>query len=198
MESHLLYEKQLTQGMFQVYSACPPFAVKTVKQVHSDIVVPEKEANSEAEADGIIGSSDSPLAVLTADCLPIVLMGKNLHAVIHAGWKGLQNNILGDTQIKAMNPTHAFLGPHIRVHNYEVQTDFKKNFPGSHSFLADKDQLFFDLTKEVTMQLKTFYPNIEISDCDICTFTNEHFASFRRNKTQKRNWNVFIPKGHLA
>lgn len=198
MESHLLYEKKLTQGMFQVYSERPSFAVKTVKQVHSDIVVPENQANSEAEADGIIGSSDSPLAVLTADCIPIILMGKNSHAVIHAGWKGLQNNILADIQIKSMNPTHAFLGPHIRVSNYEVQTDFKNNFPESHSFLIDKNQVFFDLTKEVTMQLKSLYPNIEISDCDICTFTNENFASFRRNKTKKRNWNIFIPKGHLA
>lgn len=198
MESHLLYEKKLALGMFQVYSERPSFAVKIVKQVHSNIVVNENEANMEVEADGLIGSSDSPLAVLTADCIPLVLIGKNSHAVVHAGWKGLHNNILGHQQIKSMNPTYVLLGPHIRVSNYEVQTDFKNNFPGSYSFLEKKNQLFFDLTKEVITQLKTLYPNIEISDCDICTYANEHFASFRRNKTQNRNWNVFIPKGHLS
>ena len=195
MESQLLYERKLPSGIFQVYSDRPIFAVKTVKQIHSDLVVDENQAG--CAADGIWGTSDAPIAVLTADCIPLVLIGKNSHAVIHAGWKGLENKILQHALIKEMYPLYAFIGPHIRVSQYEVQKDFKNNFPGSSSFLEINNQLFFDLTKEVTEQLKKLYPQIEISDCEICTYTNNNFASYRRNKTPARNWNVFIPKGHL-
>lgn len=192
MESHLLYEKKLTTGMFQVYSAKPVFPVKTVNQTHSDIIVMENEAS--VEADGIIGISNAPLAVLTADCIPLVFIGENSHAVVHAGWKGLQNNILGHTILRNMNPFFVLIGPHICKSHYEVQKDFKNSFPGSHSFIEKNDRIYFDLTKEATTQLKKIYPNIEISDCGICTFENEKFASFRRDKTVKRNWNIFIPK----
>jgi len=37
------------------------------------------------------------LAVRTADCLPIVLAGPGVVAVIHAGWRGLAQGILGKT-----------------------------------------------------------------------------------------------------
>ncbi len=196
MKSHLLFETKLPRGIFQVYSAKPEFDVLTVKQIHSNIILNELQAGNEGDA--LIGTTELNLAILTADCLPIVILGKKSHAVIHAGWKGLQNNILGNSHIVEMNPLMAYIGPHIRVNQYEVQTDFKNNFPTSDSFLKIENKLFFDLTLEVRTQLKKLYPEIEIQDCGICTFSNELFASFRRNKTTDRNWNIYLPKGNLA
>jgi copper oxidase (laccase) domain-containing protein len=196
MESHLLFEKKIIGGTFKAYSARPTFEILTVKQIHSDLVRCEKEAG--LEGDGLIGSSHSPIAVLTADCIPLVLVGEKSHAVIHAGWKGLKNRILSNPLIKEMNPNYAFIGPHIRIDQYEVQADFKLNFPQSTSFKEIDNKIYFDLTKEVTGQLQNIYPQITIEDCGICTFKNEQFSSFRRNKTPHRNWNIYLPEGHLA
>jgi YfiH family protein len=194
MESYLLFDRKLLRGSFQVYSERPDFAVKTVKQIHSNIVVIEN--NSLEEADGIISSTDYPLAILTADCIPLVLIGEKSHAVIHAGWKGLQTKIINHPLIKEMNPIFAFIGPHIRASQYEVQKEFKANFPDSKSFVEKNGNIFFDLTHEIKSQLLDSYPKIKITDCEIDTLTNESFASFRRNKTTKRNWNIYNPKGH--
>jgi YfiH family protein len=194
MESKLLFEKKLVRGTFRVYSDRPNFNLKTVKQIHSDIVLSEN--NSEMDGDGMIGTSQYPLAVLTADCLPVVLLGENSHAIIHAGWKGVQSKILGHKLLKEMNPIQAFIGPHICVDNYEVQSDFKNNFPNSKSFFENKNKICFDLTKEVNIQLKNLYPNIAILDSNICTFSNVQYHSYRRDKTTNRNWNVYIPEGN--
>jgi YfiH family protein len=194
MESHLLFEKKIIGGTFKVYSHQPSFQVLSLKQIHSDIVRTEVEAG--LEGDGLIGSTNTPLAVLTADCIPLVMIGKNTHAIIHAGWKGLQNNILANPLIKEMKPFYAYIGPHIRSIHYEVQEDLKDNFPRSHSFLNIDHKVFFDLTKEITQQLKDIYQDIKIEDCQICTFSNQNFSSFRRNKTPNRNWNIYIPEGH--
>ena len=196
MSVQLLFEKQLSRGKFQVYSDQPSFFTITVKQTHSDIVLQETEA-SQKEADGIIGNSNKPLGVLTADCIPIVLIGSHEHAIIHAGWAGLEKKILANPIVQKMKPTEAFIGPHIRTLNYEVQTDFKKHFPDSNSFKEYENKLFFNLTNEVTDQLQNFYPKISISDCEICTFSDKNFNSYRRNKTTKRNWNLYLPEGHL-
>jgi len=38
-----------------------------------------------------------PIGVFTADCLPILLWGDDVQAAIHAGWKGTNRNIVGET-----------------------------------------------------------------------------------------------------
>lgn len=193
MNARLLYEIKLVKGTFRVYSERPDFLVTKLTQIHSNLVLDEEIAEGK-EADGILGNSTKPMAVLTADCIPLVLIGANSHAIIHAGWQGLQKKILENTFIKQMKPTHAFIGPHIRVNHYEVQTDFRNNFLNSaSSFLEQNNQLFFDLTKEITFQLQTHFTEIIISDCNICTFSDKNFNSYRRNKTTERNWNIYIP-----
>ena len=36
------------------------------------------------------------LVVLTADCLPVVLAGREAVAVLHAGWRGLAGGVLAE------------------------------------------------------------------------------------------------------
>lgn len=63
------------------------------------------------------------LAVRTADCAPIVLLGQESVAVVHAGWRGLLGGVVERT-VSAMRelgdePRAAHLGPCIRVGCYE-------------------------------------------------------------------------------
>lgn len=43
----------------------------------------------------ITGEPYVALAVVTADCLPVALVGRDVAAMVHAGWRGLAADILG-------------------------------------------------------------------------------------------------------
>ncbi|MGZ3808023.1 MAG: polyphenol oxidase family protein, partial [Bacteriovorax sp.] len=187
-EAPLVFEKELPRGKFCVYQTRPAFNLLKVKQTHSDIVLNENNCN-DIEADGMVGSSPVPMAILTADCLPIVLLGESEHAFVHAGWRGLHNEILNSDLIKKIKPFYAFIGPHISVMNYEVQPDFKKYFSSPRAFTESEGKIFFNLSIVAREQLATFYPGIQIEESGLCTFSDERLHSFRRNKTTERNWN---------
>ena len=187
----LVFKKELPRGQFCVYQSRPDFDLICLKQIHSTIALDEKNCH-DREADAIIGDSSTPKAILTADCLPIVLLGEKEHAIVHAGWRGLANEILKNDLIKKIKPNYAFIGPAISVLHYEVQADFKNNFSHHQNFLDRDGKLYFDLSKMACAQLLD-YPNIEIEHSEICTFSNENFHSYRRNKTTERNWNIYLP-----
>lgn len=189
----LVFEKALPRGRFCVFKTRPDFNLIKVKQTHSSIALNESECDGIKEADAMFGKSDIPMAILTADCLPIVLIGKDSHAFIHAGWKGLQNNILKNEFIKNINPYYAFIGPHISALNYEVQIDFKNNFNDPEAFGQKDGKLFFSLLHVAKTQLESTYKGITIEESGICTFLDSNFHSYRRNKTKERNWNIYIP-----
>lgn len=72
------------------------------------------------EVDGHLTASASlPLAVFTADCLPVALAGPGGVAMLHCGWRGLAAGILADGA-EAIGATHAAIGPGIGPCCYEV------------------------------------------------------------------------------
>ena len=196
----LIFKKELPRGHFCVYQSRPEFDFTSVKQTHSSIVQNQhdvQKADLPKEADGMVGSSVVPMAILTADCLPILLLGKNDHAFVHAGWRGLQKEILSHNLIQKIGPQYVFIGPHISVNYYEVQPDFRDNFKNistdSKVFIEKEGKIFFNLAIVARLQLESLYPGIKIEDSGSCTFQDERFHSYRRNKTLERNWNIYIP-----
>lgn len=193
-DANVTFEAPLLRGRFLVYNQKPSLDLMSVKQTHSNIVHSEENCHHLLEGDGIIGTSSNPKAILTADCLPIVLIGQNGHAVIHAGWKGLSNKILLNDLVKSISPTYAFIGPHIRQDQYEVQADFLAHFPDNLSaFKNINSKIYFDMALTASQQLADHYKNIVIEDCNLCTLLDSKFHSYRRNQTPNRNWNVYIP-----
>jgi YfiH family protein len=97
--------------------------VQWLEQVHGVRVV---EAGLEAlpEADAVWTSRPGQvLAVLTADCLPVVLadLAGQAIAAAHGGWRGLVDGILAETvQAMPVQPEIAWLGPAIGSDVYEV------------------------------------------------------------------------------
>jgi YfiH family protein len=89
------------------------------------------------EGDALITDQKNiPIAVLTADCAPILLFDKNTRtiAAIHAGWKGALKGIIANV-VKFMQKKgssskdiSATVGPCIAARNYEVKQDFIKKF----------------------------------------------------------------------
>jgi len=105
-----------------------------LRQVHGDRVV-EVDAPGEwtgAEADAAVTvAPGAVLAVHTADCAPVVLLGPGGVGVAHAGWRGLAGGVLEET-VRAMNVAPdrilAWLGPAIGPDSFEVGPEVREAF----------------------------------------------------------------------
>lgn len=83
------------------------------------------------ESDGVIADSDSPVAVYTADCLPVLFADTRQHlvAAVHAGLKGTLGGVL-ESAIDALlergartDTLYAVIGPAIGPCCYELGSD---------------------------------------------------------------------------
>lgn len=103
-----------------------------LNQTHSVDVI-DADVEGLRSADGAYTNhTDVVLAVLTADCLPIVIVdrkGTEL-AVVHAGWRGLAGGIVENAVRRFSNNggLQAWLGPAIGPLAFEVGEDVKTAF----------------------------------------------------------------------
>ena len=166
-------------------------------QVHSNkfIYINDKyQFKKKPEVDAIITNQRKlPIAVLTADCAPILICdnNKNMIAVIHAGWKGAYKDIIKKV-IKFMikkgcnlgNMTAA-VGPCIAVKNYEIKQDFKKKFLKKNNknkifFKKVKNKNYFNLNKYIYSQLQNLkVKNIDVINKDTFNEKNNFFSARR-------------------
>ena len=195
---NMIYKEQLSFGFFETHSSQPKYPnLHHVQQVHGTNIVklPNTKNTSEIQGDGLyydLGTKTYKLAILTADCMPVVILGKQGHAFIHAGWQGLSRGIFKTKEIQEIKPYFFFIGPHIQQRSYEVKADFKKNFPHSRNFMDIQGKLHFSLKGEAIDQIHKIYPLSFVESSNICTYEDKHFHSYRRDKTEKRNWNIFM------
>lgn len=117
-----------------------PASPRWLNQVHGVAVQrfsaldPHAHASVESAADAAV--TDAPgvvLAVLTADCLPVVFCTVDGHeiAVAHAGWRGLCGGVLEATVAALHAPASqvlAWLGPAAGPNAYEVGAEVRDAF----------------------------------------------------------------------
>jgi YfiH family protein len=178
--------------------------VIVMQQIHSGnvSVITHTQQKRIAEIDGLVTNQKNiPLAVLTADCLPIMLYDHKNYVVgiSHAGYRGLLNHIVEHTLEKFVsnfnsNPEDILvgIGPSIETMCYEVGKEvideFENVFPALKNMYVKKDGKFYlDLRKialQCLMQQGILEEHIEIMD--ICTKCDEHFYSYRGGDKNKR------------
>jgi YfiH family protein len=102
-------------------------------QVHGTTVSVAGETSA-AEADAAIARHPAAVvAVLTADCLPILLCARSGEeiAAIHGGWRGLAGGVLTTTlsqMVTAPDALIAWLGPAISKSAFEVGDEVRQAF----------------------------------------------------------------------
>jgi purine-nucleoside/S-methyl-5'-thioadenosine phosphorylase / adenosine deaminase len=110
-----------------------------LEQVHgTDIVDVERAASrsAPARADGAVARTRGRVcAVLTADCLPVLLASRagDVVGIAHAGWRGLAGGVIEATLERMAAPPAevvAWLGPGISQSAYEVGQDVYDAFVG--------------------------------------------------------------------
>ena len=169
-------------------------AIVSMSQTHStNIEVINNKKLVYSNVDGIFSCNKNyVLQVKTADCLPIFFIHKhdNIFGVIHAGWKGLKNGIISKStkllrgHINDFNEITAFIGPSISQKNYEVKNEFIDYF-GNEFIDKVEDKYFCNLKGIARFQLQKLGIK-NVVDCNQCTYENENYHSYRRNKTSKR------------
>ena len=167
-------------------------------QVHSNNFVfidhNFKFNNKKIKADALITNQKRlPIAVLTADCVPILLYDekKDIIAAIHAGWKGafkgIIKKVINFMLIKGCKRKFitAAIGPCIGRSSYNVKDDFKKKFIKKDKknkifFKLKKDKIFFDLSNFVKSQLESNkITNIDTINIDTFDKKNNFFSARR-------------------
>ena len=148
----------------------------------------------------ITNASNIPIAVLTADCAPILIFDRKNRtiAAIHAGWKGAYKGIVKKViqfMIKKDSSTKnitAVIGPCISLKNYEVKKDFIKKFirkdPKTKVFFKKiRNKNYFNLNKFIAHQLKTLNIN-KVESINKDTFdVKNNFFSARRSMSRNEN-----------
>jgi polyphenol oxidase len=99
-------------------------------QVHGAAVLdadePPPAAAPPADA-AVTTTAGRPLAVLTADCAPVVLASDDAVAVVHAGWVGLLTGVVAAAvdrlRARGRGPVRAAIGPCIHPDRYAFGAD---------------------------------------------------------------------------
>lgn len=170
--------------------------VFAMRQVHGDRVVlatkgpgPADKKTAWEEADGVLTSiCDLPIAVRTADCLPIFIYDPRREAIgiIHAGWRGTQQRIAARAvqllrrhwDCRPQDLRVAF-GPAIRSCCYRVGAQFRQYFPAETT--KRKEGYFLDLPQANKNQLvEAGVDAHNIFDSAVCTCCEATYFSYRR------------------
>jgi YfiH family protein len=168
-----------------------------MNQVHGNEVI-EVDSNSisPVTADALITRQVGlPLAVLSADCLPILIRGSKIVGAIHAGRKGLLNGIITETisRMRALGGENlvATIGPAICGKCYEVDLPMYLDAVSHESELATNPETHcLDLKRAARSQLSA--QGIEVSDLEICTAHDSNYFSYRRDGVTGRNAGVIV------
>jgi len=116
---------------FGTRGARAPEGCLRARQVHGVTVahLGESGGAEPEEADAFVCDRPLvPIAVVTADCVPILLAtaSGSVVAAVHAGWRGLSAGVIeaavGAVRSKTRESIRAAVGPHIRACCYEVDS----------------------------------------------------------------------------
>jgi len=171
-----------------------------LNQIHSNIIVAADTAQAGCDADGSYTIKKNVVsAVLTADCLPVLVCTRQGDAVaaLHAGWRGLLNGILeqGVLDLLRVSGHQAkdcliWFGPAIGAKCFEVGEEVRQAFIDKAEFKDKIDQCFIPLNKGTYLanivklaQYRLSQIGVEnFSGGDYCTYNDkENFYSYRRD-----------------
>ncbi|UXN30671.1 polyphenol oxidase family protein [Glutamicibacter sp. M10] len=181
------------------------FSLNFMNQVHSADVfkVQPVERSSWLEppaptCDGLVDpTGKQPLAVMVADCLPVLFVGtdaqadRTFAAATHAGRRGLLDNILTRTvqELRALgaDQIEAIIGPSICGRCYEVSTEMAEESESLRAGIRSETRwgsAGLDLPASAERELVEL--GVQVRQSEVCTLENESYYSYRRTPSAGR------------
>lgn len=162
--------------------------IQYMNQVHGSRIAVIEEVTDEAPtADALVtGIPGVNLAVMVADCIPLLLQSKEAVAAVHVGRRGLVNSIavksLEVMREMGASDITAIIGPSICGTCYEVSEDLFNEVVSLHPLAASRTSsgtLALDLPRALQEVLRE--AGVEISNQFECTLENDVYFSYRRD-----------------
>lgn len=166
-----------------------------LRQVHGIVVHDADGAAADVapQADAAVTARQGRvLAVLTADCLPVVITDHAARTicVAHAGWRGLAAGVL-ESAVEAVRERagtdatlRAWLGPAIGPSAFEVGDDVREAFddmPGAFEPVAGAPGKWWCNLPWLAGQRLESAGVVTIVQSDLCTVSDQRFYSYRRD-----------------
>jgi YfiH family protein len=172
-----------------------PQAPLWLEQVHGNEVLDADrldDSTRPAPADAAVTRQPGRvLAVLVADCLPVLFATQDggAVAVAHAGWRGLAAGVLEATvaALGAEQPLHAWLGPSIGPSHFEVGAEVRAAFvaqdaTASEAFAAnERGRWQCDLKALARGRLSALGVQSVEADASCSYAESQRYFSFRRD-----------------
>jgi polyphenol oxidase len=157
--------------------------------VHGDGVVtvtaPGEHAGAEGDA-AITRVPNAKVAVRTADCVPIVLLGDGVVGVVHAGWRGLAGGVV-QAAVDAMGGVRtAHIGPHIRAGCYEFGADDLDTVAGALGEHVRSTTTWGTPALDLTAGVRAVLGSIPVVDTGACTACTDLYFSWRARRDTGR------------
>lgn len=171
-----------------------------LKQVHGVAVIEAGLASESGQlADASVSrESGAVCAVMTADCLPVLLCDRSgsVVAAAHAGWRGLLDGVIEQTVAAMQMANHgellAWLGPAIGPEAFEVGDEVRAAFVAHHPaaqacFRSGRPGHWYaDIFGLARQRLMVLGVN-EVFGGEYCSYTDsEHYFSYRRDNITGR------------
>jgi YfiH family protein len=171
--------------------ALVPEAPRWLHQVHGTRVIDADETRTLVQADAAIARKAGTVCVVKiADCMPVFFAGEGVVGVAHAGWRGLAGGVLEatiDAMRVAPHSLQAWLGPAIGARVYEVGDEVRAAFAGYESAFQPTRPGHWLLDLYAVARAKLGARGVrDIGGGGFCTWTEERFYSYRRDKTAAR------------
>lgn len=175
-----------------------PAAPRWLRQVHGiDVVDADATAaQDEPAADAAIAREDAVLAILTADCLPILFCVDDGSAIAaaHAGWRGLAAGVIEATLARlGVAPLRvlAWLGPAIGAASYEVGEEVRAAFVAAdplatHAFTPTRPAHWHCDLYALARQRLAAAGVARVHGGGFDTFADARFYSYRRARETGR------------
>jgi purine-nucleoside/S-methyl-5'-thioadenosine phosphorylase / adenosine deaminase len=162
----------------------------TIRQVHGSRAVYAPEPGFYGDADALVTDvAGLPMAVATADCVPVVLIGERTRAIAHAGWRGVANGVVVEAidliERRGDAVKRVVIGPHIGPCCYEVGKEVVEAIGGFASTTRG-GAMSVDLALAVRSQVG----DVDVVDIGICTLDDGSMASYRQDGTPDRQATV--------
>lgn len=180
-----------------ILRACLPADPVWMKQVHGTAVADPGSTVADTEADAAVTRRAGRVcAVMTADCLPVLLSDRDgsVVGIAHAGWRGLASGVIEST-VRAIDAPPAkliaFIGPGIGPRRYEVGEEVRRAFvsrdvEAAGAFAPGTEGKYFaDLYALARARLSAVGVSA-VYGGGYCTAGEDRFFSFRRDRTTGR------------
>ena len=171
--------------------------IQYMNQVHGIVVATVgEEIIAEPTADALLTQSVGiGMAVMVADCIPLLMASSKTVAAVHVGRKGLMNRgalaAIKEMRSRDTSEITAVVGPSICGQCYEVSQDIYEDVSKTFPLAASKTRdggLALNLSRALIDQLQSL--GVQVVDEGRCTVEEKNLYSYRRDGVTGRQVGV--------